>query len=99
MYEVVWDTTPFNDASLWPSSGQPFVLSTGDPTGLGQHADYVFGWKGNALQTAMDTSGCMGATCATLKTQTIDNAKKCNVKATVHEDHDGCKFDFPIMKQ
>jgi hypothetical protein len=31
MYEVMWDTTPFNDASLWPEDGsQPFVYSMGD---------------------------------------------------------------------
>ena len=68
------------------------MLSTGDPTGLGQHADYVFGWKGDALQKAMDTSGCMGAKCASLKTQAIDSGKKCAVPSVVQEDHDGCKF-------
>ncbi|PQE22000.1 carbohydrate-binding module family 1 protein [Rutstroemia sp. NJR-2017a BBW] len=31
-YEVVWDTTKFNDKSLWPTDGsQPFVWSYGDP--------------------------------------------------------------------
>jgi len=90
MYEVVWDTTPFNDKSLWPADGsQPFYLSTGDATGYGQHADYVFGWKGNALQKAMDTSGCMGAKCGTLQTQSLDQATKCSVKTTVKEDHEG----------
>jgi hypothetical protein len=92
MYEVVWDTTPFNDKSLWPADGsQPFVLSTGDPTGFGQHADYVFGWKGDSLQRGMDASGCMGASCASakLKTQTIDQAKACSVKARVGENVDG----------
>lgn len=97
MYEVVWDTTPFNDKSLWPTDGsQPFVLSQGDKTGLGQHADYVFGWKGDSLQKAMDTSGCMGAKCGALKTQSIDEAKACAVKAVVKEDHDGCKFDVAL---
>jgi hypothetical protein len=93
MYEVVWDTTAFNDKSLWPTDGsQPFYLSTGDNTGYGQHADYVFGWKGDALQKAMDTSGCMGAKCANLKTQAIGTAKQCNVKPVVQENHDGCKL-------
>ncbi len=67
------------------------MLSTGDPTGLGQHADYVFGWKADSLQKAMDSSGCMGAQCASLKTQKIEDAKKCAVKVEVHEDHDGCE--------
>jgi hypothetical protein len=94
---VVWDTRQFNDKSLWPTDGsQPFYLSTGDNTGLGQHADYVFGWKGDALQKAMDTSGCMGAKCATLKTQSIAQARQCAVKAAVHEDHDGCTLPTPI---
>lgn len=31
MYEVMWDTREFNDASLWPEDGsQPFVYSYGD---------------------------------------------------------------------
>lgn len=35
MYEIMWNTTIFNDPELWPEDGsQPFVLSTGD--------EYVF---------------------------------------------------------
>lgn len=31
MYEVMWDTTVFNDPELWPEDGsQPFVYSMGD---------------------------------------------------------------------
>ena len=31
MFEVIWDTTAFNDKSLWPADGsQPFVFSQGD---------------------------------------------------------------------
>lgn len=98
MYEVVWDTTGFNDQSQWPEDGsQPFYLSYGDNTGYGQHADYVFGWEGDSLQTAMDTSGCMGATCATLTTQDITTAKACSVKKVVNEDQDGWLDELPGM--
>ncbi|KAH8205312.1 hypothetical protein TruAng_000559 [Truncatella angustata] len=98
MYEVVWDTTPFNNANDWPTDGsQPFYLSTGDNTGLGQHADYVFGWKGDALQKAMDTSNCMGAKCANLKTQQINDGSKCAVQKVVNEDHDGWIKELPGM--
>ena len=31
MFEVIWDTTAFNDKALWPQDGsQPFVFSQGD---------------------------------------------------------------------
>ncbi|KAK4459853.1 hypothetical protein QBC42DRAFT_230865 [Cladorrhinum samala] len=93
MLEIVWDTTAFNNKAEWPEDGsQPFVLSTGDPTGYGQHGDYVFGWKGDSLQRAMDSnSGCMGASCGGLKTQSVDVANKCSVNGKVKEQFDGCK--------
>ena len=62
-------------------------------TGYGQHADYVFGWKGDSLQKAMD-GGCFGATCSQLKTQAYNAANKCQVKSMVRESVDGCKCTF-----
>ncbi|KAK0671589.1 hypothetical protein QBC41DRAFT_385671 [Cercophora samala] len=90
MLEIVWDTTKFNNKAEWPADGsQPFVLSTGDKTGYGQHGDYVFGWKGDALQRAMDANGCFSATCGNQKSQDIATANRCQIQKTVREDVDG----------
>jgi hypothetical protein len=92
--QIVWDTTKFNNKADWPTDGsQPFVLSTGDTTGYGQHGDYVFGWKADSLQKAMDsTTQCFGAACGGLKTQAIEKANQCSVPKRVIEEQDGCKL-------
>lgn len=92
-FETLWDTTQFNN--MWPADGSnPFVLSYGDHLGYGTHADYVFGWKGDALQRAMDSS-CMFNACENgrpLKSQSVADMNKCAVKSQVKEDLDGCEF-------
>jgi len=98
MLEVVWDTTAFNNKADWPADGsQPFYLSQGDNTGYGQHADYVFGWKGNVLQTAMDAT-CMGASCSTLKVSTLNAADGCQVTNKVVENNAGWLTSLPGME-
>ncbi|KAH7128738.1 hypothetical protein B0J11DRAFT_277863 [Dendryphion nanum] len=91
MLEIVWDTSKFNNKAEWPEDGsQPFVLSTGDPTGYGQHGDYVFGWKDDTLQKAMDEGrNCMGQACGGLKSQQVDAGNACRVPNRVKEDVDG----------
>ncbi|KAL8358884.1 hypothetical protein RB601_008218 [Gaeumannomyces tritici] len=90
MLEIVWDTTGFNDRSLWPADGsQPLTLSTGDTTGYGQHGDYVFGWRDDALQRAMDDDGCFSAECGRQKSQDVAAANRCVIPKTVTEDVDG----------
>ncbi|PVH82274.1 hypothetical protein DL98DRAFT_620270 [Cadophora sp. DSE1049] len=94
-FEIVWDTRQFNDKSLWPEDGsQPFVWSYGDATGYGNHGDYVFGWKGDALQRAMDSSNC-NVNCPVLKTQSIQTGNKCTQKQKVKEEIGGWLTELP----
>ncbi|RDL32974.1 Uncharacterized protein BP5553_08413 [Venustampulla echinocandica] len=94
LFEVVWDTSKFNNKADWPDDGrQPFVWSFGDATGYANHADYVFGWKGDALQKILDTP-CV-VNCAGAKTQTTANMNKCVQKAVVGEDIDGWLTELP----
>lgn len=61
-------------------------------TGYGQHGDYLFGWKDDSLQKAMDAlpSGrCANANCAVLKIQSAADAMKCKKAQQVVEDVGG----------
>jgi hypothetical protein len=99
MYEVVWDTKPFSDLA-WPADGSnPFVWSFGDSTGYANHADYVFGWRGNALQKILDTEGChFGTNCSVetgLRLQSVEEMNKCVQERSVEEDIDGWLMVLP----
>ncbi|EFI26723.1 hypothetical protein CC1G_15646 [Coprinopsis cinerea okayama7 len=92
--EIVWDTKRFNH--LWEEGEpQPFVFSHGDPTGYGQHADYIFGWEGDSLQRAMDTCKSYGGPCPTLKTQSVASINRCVQKNRVREAVDGALPALP----
>ncbi|KAI1344460.1 hypothetical protein F5Y15DRAFT_112392 [Xylariaceae sp. FL0016] len=97
-YETLWDTTQFNN--MWPSDGSnPFVLSFGGK-GYGTHADYVFGWKGDSLQNAMDSS-CMFQGCENgkpLASQQPAQMNACQVKSSVDENIDGWLPALPGME-
>jgi hypothetical protein len=85
MYEIMFDTRQFNNKADWPESGQPFWWSMGDNTGHGIHGDYLFGWKGDALQRAMDTK-CANDNCKALQRQADAKAVACTKSQTARED-------------
>jgi len=94
LLETVWDTRQFNNKADWPEDGsQPFVWSSGDSTGFSSHADYLFGWKGDSLQKAMDAHTYVSA--PTLKTQNIAEQNKCVVRDFVKENFDGWLTELP----
>lgn len=64
-------------------------------TSYDQHGDYVFGWKGVALQNALDAN-CFGATCRALKTQSFADANRCAVPNKVEEQVEGCECFRPF---
>ena len=71
-----------------------------DNKAYGTHANYLFSWKGDALQKAMDSS-CMFQACEDenpLKSQGVAAMNKCAVKSSVNENIDGCKLECLLLK-
>jgi len=59
----------------------------------------MFGWKGDALQRAMDSS-CMFTACENgrpLKSQSVANMNACKAKQVVTENTDGWLSALPGM--
>ncbi|KAE8384781.1 hypothetical protein BDV23DRAFT_188874 [Aspergillus alliaceus] len=46
-YETIWNTYAFKDKK------GTFVISNGDPTGFGYHADFIHGWESGVLEKAV----------------------------------------------
>ncbi len=88
-FETVWDTSKFN--SMWKSGDPSPFLWSFEGNSFGSHADYMFGWKGDALQRAMDKSECFYDGCGSIKKQAMSVANQCSIKDMVKEDTLGCK--------
>ncbi|OAG02130.1 uncharacterized protein CC84DRAFT_999252 [Paraphaeosphaeria sporulosa] len=90
MYEIMYDTSgAMSDPKYFQNGKQPLVYSFGDPTGYGAHGDYLFGWKDDALQRAMDNlgKGCASEDCTKiLKIQSGKDAIACTKAQQAKED-------------
>jgi hypothetical protein len=94
MYELMWDVSSFLDKSTWPADGSnPFVYSM-NLGGSAAHGDYIFGWKDNTLQLAMDNSCNLNKDCAKagITAQTTDKYEACTKAQQAPEAVDGCKY-------
>jgi hypothetical protein len=80
--EFWYDISSFN--GQYSSSSSPWVLSNGDPTGYGMHADFLNGWEKGVLAKATgETGGCnCGCGCGN------DEMKQCFGADNVNDDGD-----------
>lgn len=69
---------------------------TCESTGYGQHGDYLFGWKDDSLQKAMDAlpgGKCANANCSVLKIQSAKDSMACK-KAQQAKENVGQNGDW-----
>jgi len=99
MYEVMWNTTQFvKDTSIWPTDGSnPYQYSMAIG-GAAAHGDYVFGWKGDSLQKAMDQKCNLDATCsaAGITKQASGTYNACTLPQHAPEATDGWLASMPM---
>ena len=95
MYELMWNISEFSDRRNWPTDGsKPFQYST-HADGASAHGDYIFGWKGDSLQKAMDNRCNLDRECpkAGLHAQKPQKYNACTLPQQAPERVDGCKLN------
>jgi len=98
MYEVMWNVSSFTaKPDLWPPTGTPYVYSM-NLGGSAAHGDYVFGWKGDTLQKAMDNNCNLDRTCpgGGITKQLPAKYNSCTKKQMAPEQVDGWLSALPI---
>jgi len=102
MYELMWDVSKFtSNTALWPSDASdsnPALMYSMNLGGSAAHGDYVFGWKGDSLQKAMDKNCNLNKDCpaAGLTYQAPDKYNACTIKQQSPEAVDGWIAAMPM---
>ncbi|TAQ86720.1 hypothetical protein B7494_g4951 [Chlorociboria aeruginascens] len=96
MYEIMWNVSTF-PKSIWPTDGSnPFLYST-NIGGASAHGDYIFGWKGQALQNAMNDGCNLNTDCpsAGITAQAPAQYNACTKSQQAPEEVDGWLSAIP----
>jgi hypothetical protein len=80
--EFWYDVSSFD--GQYSSNSNPWVLSNGDPTGYGMHADFLNGWEKGVLGKATAESGGCNCGCGCGQ----DEMKQCFGAENVNDDSD-----------
>jgi hypothetical protein len=97
MYEIMWNVSTFADKSLWPTDGsKPFIYSM-NIGGAAAHGDYVFGWKDDSLQKAMDNRCNLNRDCPAAGLHALQPAEynACTKRQQAPEEVDGWLKEMP----
>jgi hypothetical protein len=97
MYELMWNVTNFSNRNDWPADGKPFVYSM-NLGGSAAHGDYVFGWKDQTLQKAMDNRCNLNTACPAAGLTAAQPAEynACKIKQQAPEPVDGWLKAMPM---
>ncbi|KAI3333648.1 WSC domain-containing protein [Ustulina deusta] len=95
-YEVTWSVDDFKD--MWYGDKQPFVFSTGDPTGYGYHGDFINGWDIPTLQKAINECNAESGNieeCGAFTLRDDNDMTACKILPRVNESVSGVLSALP----
>ncbi|KAK2623902.1 hypothetical protein QTJ16_006536 [Diplocarpon rosae] len=77
LYETIWATNAF------AGKDGKFIISNGDPTGFGYHADFMTGWDPSFLQQAVDQCTNLSGNiedCPIFDIQSTEDSTECQIE-------------------